>query len=196
MTKGLRWEELTEACEHCTKCPLYKTRKNVVVGKGSIKAPMMIIGEAPGEQEDEQGVPFVGRAGKLLNLIFDALSITEDDYYITNIVKCRPPGNRIPSEQEANMCLPYLRAQVRLIMPKIIVCLGATASKYIIDKNIRITKIRGEWREQKGFYIMPVFHPAALLRDPSKKALMWEDFKKIKEKLDDIKYQRKNSSKP
>ncbi len=193
---GLNWEELLKACEHCTQCPLCKTKKHVVVGKGSIKAPMIIIGEAPGEQEDEQGIPFVGRAGKLLDLIFEALKITEEDYYITNIVKCRPPGNRVPNEEEANACLPYLRAQVKLIMPEIIVCLGATASKYIIDKNIKITKIRGQWREQKGFYIMPVFHPAALLRDPSKKVLMWEDFKKIKEKLDDIKYRRKYSPKP
>jgi uracil-DNA glycosylase len=181
------WEELIRHCEHCTRCPLCETRKHVVVGRGSRNAPMMFVGEGPGQQEDEQGIPFVGRAGQLLGHLLEALGITEDDYYIANIVKCRPPGNRAPNDDEANACLPYLRAQVKLIMPKIIVCMGATAAKYIIDKNVKITQIRGQWREQKGFYIMPVFHPAALLRDPSKKILMWEDFKKIKEKLDEIK---------
>jgi DNA polymerase len=146
----------------------------------------MLIGEGPGEQEDLQGLPFVGSAGKLLDLLLDALPIRKGDYYIANIVKCRPPGNRVPLEEEAEKCLPFLRNQVSLIRPKIIVCLGATAMKYIIDRNAKITQIRGQWVERKGFWIMPTFHPAALLRDESKKVLMWEDFKKVKQKLEEL----------
>lgn len=180
------WEDLIEACNSCKKCRLADTRKNVVIEKGNRNAPLMFVGEGPGEQEDIQGQAFVGRAGKLLDLLLEALSIKRHQYYIANIVKCRPPGNRIPSEKEARACLPYLRNQVFLVKPKIIVCLGATAMKYIIDKNARITRIRGTWIERKGYWLMPVFHPAALLRDESKKVLMWEDFKKVKQRLDTV----------
>lgn len=163
-----------------------KTRSNVVIGRGSPTAAIMMIGEGPGEQEDIQGMPFVGPAGKLLDLLLDALMFKEEDYYIANIVKCRPPGNRNPSDEEAEKCLPLLRHQVRLIRPKIIVCLGAVAMKYIVDREARISQIRGQWIERKGFSIMPTFHPAALLRDSSKKVLMWEDFKKIRQRFDSI----------
>ncbi len=182
----LRWEELETECANCRKCGLGKTRTNIVIGRGNINAPMLLIGEGPGEQEDLQGIPFVGPAGKLLDLLLDALLIEKDKYYIANIVKCRPPGNRVPQDEEAERCLPFLRSQVLLIRPKIIICLGATAMKYIIDKNAKITQIRGKWIERKGYWIMPTFHPAALLRDESKKALMWEDFKKVKQRLDEI----------
>ncbi|NLC69691.1 MAG: uracil-DNA glycosylase [Clostridiaceae bacterium] len=180
------WDELIEECRNCTRCDLCKTRTNVVVGRGSISAVLMLIGEGPGRQEDEQGLPFVGAAGKLLDSLLNALRIKEDMYYIANIVKCRPPSNRVPREEEAQKCLPYLRTQVRLINPKIIVCLGATAIKYIIDKDAKITQIRGQWFKKQQFWIMPTFHPAALLRDESKKTYMWEDFKKVRQKLDEI----------
>ncbi|MCX7711031.1 MAG: uracil-DNA glycosylase [Clostridia bacterium] len=183
----LNWEELGKACTGCKKCNLGNTRTNIVIGRGNIEAPMMMIGEGPGEQEDMKGLPFVGPAGKLLDLLLDALMIKNEDYYIANIVKCRPPGNRAPFDEEAEKCLPFLRNQVALIKPKIIVCLGATAMKYIIDKNAKITQIRGQWIERKGYWIMPTFHPAALLRDESKKIPMWEDFKKVAEKLEEIK---------
>lgn len=185
--KILDWEELKEICSGCQKCGLGATRTNIVIGRGNVNAPMMLIGEGPGEQEDLQGKPFVGPAGKLLDLLLNALMIHEEDYYVANIIKCRPPGNRIPQEDEAELCLPYLRNQVALIKPSVIVCLGATAMRYIIDKESKISNIRGQWIERKGYWIMPTFHPAALLRDDSKKVLMWEDFKKVKQRLDEIK---------
>lgn len=180
------WEELIERCSCCKSCSLGENRTNIVIGRGNANAPLMLIGEGPGEQEDRQGLPFVGPAGKLLDLLLAALPIGKESYYIANIVKCRPPGNRVPLDEEAESCLPFLRNQVALIKPKVIVCLGATAMKYIIDKEARITQIRGQWIERKGFWIMPTFHPAALLRDESKKVLMWEDFKKVKQRLDEL----------
>lgn len=183
----LDWEELIRECTNCRRCDLGNTRKNIVIGRGNINASMMFIGEGPGEQEDKEGLPFVGRAGKLLDLLLSAMMIREEDYYICNIVKCRPPGNRVPLDEEANRCIPFLRNQVALIKPKIVVCLGSTAMKYIVDRNARITQIRGRWIDRKGYWIMPTFHPAALLRDESKKILMWQDFKKVKEKLNEIK---------
>lgn len=182
----LGWKELESSCLACMKCDLGKTRTNVVIERGSRTAPVMLIGEGPGEQEDKQGRPFVGAAGKLLDLLLSALMLEEKDYYICNIVKCRPPGNREPTEEEAMSCLPWLRNQTALIRPRIMVCMGATAMKYIIDRNAKITQIRGRWIERKGFWIMPTFHPAALLRDVSKKALMFEDMKKVKLKLDEF----------
>lgn len=180
------WEQLTEDCKHCDKCALSKHRSNIVIGKGNVKAPIMFIGEGPGEQEDLQGLPFVGPAGKLLDLLLEALSFPGESYYIANIVKCRPPSNRIPADEEAAACLPYLRKQVSMVKPKILVCLGATAMKHIIDKEAKITQTRGNWIDRKGFWIMPTFHPAALLRDDTKKIPMWEDFKKIRTKLDEV----------
>lgn len=183
----LNWEELINECKECKKCGLSNTRTNIVIGRGNVESSLMFIGEGPGEQEDIQGLPFVGPAGKLLDLLLNAMMIKKDDYYIANIVKCRPPGNRIPLDEEAEQCLTYLRNQVALIKPKIIVCLGATAMKYIIDKESKISQIRGQWIERKGYWIMPTFHPAALLRDESKKILMWDDMKKVKQRLEEIK---------
>jgi uracil-DNA glycosylase family 4 len=175
----LNWDQLIKSCSTCTKCDLHKTRKNVVIERGNRNAPIMLVGEGPGQQEDEQGLPFVGRAGKLLDILLDSLMFREEDYYICNIVKCRPPDNRIPTDTEAETCLPFLRNQVALMRPPIIVCMGATAMKYIIDGNTSISKIRGSWIERKGYWIMPTFHPAALLRDSSKKEPMFKDFKKV-----------------
>ena len=182
------WEKLEQSIKQCNKCELSKTRNNVVVGRGNEKAPIMFIGEGPGEQEDQTGDAFVGRAGKLLDLLLEALMFEKDSYYIANIVKCRPPNNRVPIEEEAIACLPYLREQVRLIKPKILVCLGSTAAKYILkDKNIKISQIRGQWINKDGFFdIMPTFHPAALLRNESYKDLMFSDLKMVKNKLKTI----------
>lgn len=182
----LTWEQLNLACGSCQLCELGKLRNNVVVGRGNVKAPIMFIGEGPGEQEDVQGQPFVGAAGQLLDTLLEALAFKTEDYYIANVVKCRPPHNRIPNDDEAEQCLPYLRNQVALIRPSIIVCLGSTAARYVISKDIKITKIRGQWHEQKGVWIMPTFHPAALLRDSSKKVLLFKDIKAVKLKKDEL----------
>ena len=182
----LSWDELNNECQACEKCNLSGTRKSVVIGRGCTSAKLMFIGEGPGEQEDIKALPFVGPAGVLLDLLLDAFQFKKEDYYIANIVKCRPPSNRVPQEEEAEKCLPFLRNQVALIKPKIIVCLGSTAMKYIIDKEAKITQIRGQWIERKGFLFMPTFHPAALLRDESKKVLLWDDLKKVKQKFDEL----------
>lgn len=181
------WKELYNQCYNCSKCDLGQTRKNMVFGEGNLKADIMFIGEAPGADEDEQGKPFVGKAGQLLTKALTALDLYRDkDYYICNICKCRPENNRTPSEEEALSCLPYLRNQVALVRPKIIVCLGATALKYVMGENLKITKDRGRWIERKGYYLIATFHPAALFRDESKKQLFWQDLKGIKEKYDEI----------
>jgi len=184
----LAWDQLNLACKGCESCELGKSRTNIVIGRGNINAPIMFIGEGPGEQEDIQGKPFVGPAGQLLDVLLEALMFKPDDYYIANVVKCRPPNNRVPNDTEAEKCLPYLRNQVALIRPRIIVCLGSTAARYVISKDIKITQIRGQWLEQKGCFIMPTFHPAALLRDQSKKELLFKDIKEVKVKLDTILY--------
>ncbi|OFI05496.1 uracil DNA glycosylase superfamily protein [Clostridium acetireducens DSM 10703] len=183
----LKWRELYEECYDCDKCNLAKKRNNMVFGEGNSKANLMFIGEAPGADEDKLGRPFVGRAGQLLEKGLTALNLNrEKHYYICNICKCRPENNRVPTEQEAEACLPYLRNQVALVKPKIIVCLGATAMKYIIDKDWKITRDRGKWVEKKGIYLMATFHPAALFRDESKKVLFWSDLKGIKKKYEEL----------
>jgi uracil-DNA glycosylase family 4 len=183
----LGWEELEVLCRTCNKCRLCENRSNVVFGKGSRTADLMFVGEGPGRDEDAIGMPFVGKAGQLLDRILEAAGIDAKEVYIGNIVKCRPPNNRIPAPDEARACLPYLRNQVYLIKPRIIVCLGATAAKYIIDENIRITRDRGKWYERKGYWLMATYHPAALLRDEAKKRPAWEDFRGIRAKLAELK---------
>lgn len=182
----LDWLQLNTTCHNCQACELGRTRTNIVIGRGNINAPILFVGEGPGEQEDIQGKPFVGAAGQLLDTLLEALMFKPDEYYIANVVKCRPPNNRVPTDDEAEKCLPYLRNQVALIRPKIIVCLGSTAAKYVISKDIKITQIRGQWIERKGYWMMPTFHPAALLRDQSKKALLFRDIKEVKQKLHTI----------
>ena len=149
-------------------------------------ASLMFIGEGPGREEDLSGRPFVGAAGQLLDKMIAAIGMRREEVYIANIVKCRPPGNREPKEEEAKACLPYLRRQVYLIKPKIIVCLGATALRYVIDPNARITRVRGQWVERKGYWLIATYHPAALLRDPAKKYEAWEDFKRIRDKMKEL----------
>ncbi|MGE5472728.1 MAG: uracil-DNA glycosylase [Ignavibacteriales bacterium] len=177
------WESLIKECENCKKCSLSKTRKNVVVGEGNINANIMFIGEAPGADEDASGRPFVGKAGKLLDLALKSLGINREDCYIANICKCRPENNRVPHDDEAFSCIPYLEKQISLISPKVIVCLGATPLKYLIDKNAQITKLRGSWITKGDRIYMPTFHPAALLRDETKKLPFWEDLKSVRDKL-------------
>lgn len=177
------WEELIRECKTCTKCELCTKRKNVVIGEGNINARIMFVGEAPGADEDATGRPFVGKAGKLLALALTSLGIKREDCYIANICKCRPENNRVPHDNEAYSCIPYLERQISLVSPKVIICLGATPLKYLIDKNAQITKIRGQWVSKDNRIFMPTFHPAALLRDETKKLPFWEDLKNVRDKI-------------
>lgn len=177
------WEELEESIKGCNKCKLYKTRQNIVFGEGNKNAKIMFIGEGPGADEDRQGEPFVGKAGQLMNLAFDILGIKREEIYIANVVKCRPPSNRNPEDDEAFACLNYLRNQVMLVKPEIIVLLGSIALKNILGKEYGITTSRGKWIEKKGIMYMPTWHPAALLRDESKKIDFIKDLKLVMERL-------------
>ena len=185
-------EVLAEHCNVCHRCDLGATRTHAVVGRGNPKAPIMIIGEAPGQNEDETGLPFVGRAGQLLEKILASVKLdSEQDIYICNINKCRPPGNPVPTAEEVTACKPYLLEQIRLVDPKIILLTGATAVKGVIGDKRGITKIRGTWIEWEGHLCMPILHPAYLLRNPSKepgapKWLMWQDIQAVRAKLDEI----------
>ena len=180
-------KQLEEMCKNCTKCDLHKTRNNLVFGMGNANTDLMFIGEAPGEQEDLTGVPFVGKSGQLFDKILEAVDITREEIFIGNVIKCRPPKNRNPSEIEKQACLPYLRKQVSLIHPKIIVCLGRVAAQTIIKPDLKITKEHGIWTERKGYNMIATYHPSFLLRDPSRKREAWEDFKKIKAKYEEVK---------
>lgn len=173
------WEELENACKTCKKCILYSERKNVVIGTGNKKARIMFIGEGPGADEDIQGIPFVGKAGQLMNKAFEGVGIKREEVYIANIVKCRPPQNRNPEKNEADACKEYLETQINLVNPEVIVLLGGVALKNILGDEYNITSSRGKWFEKDGRKILPTFHPAALLRDETKKIEFWNDLKKI-----------------
>ncbi len=177
------WEELEESIKDCNKCKLCNTRQNIVFGTGNKTTNLMFIGEGPGADEDRLGEPFVGRAGKLMNLAFEILGIDREEVYIANVVKCRPPANRNPEEDEAIACLNYLRNQVILVQPKIIVLLGSVALKNILGKEYGITASRGKWIEKKGIKYMPTWHPAALLRDETKKIDFIKDLQKVVEEI-------------
>lgn len=179
-------EDLREAVLECRRCDLRSGCRGVVFGEGDPRANLMLVGEGPGAVEDELGRPFVGPAGKLLDKILEAAGFARREVYIANIVKCRPPGNRLPTPEEAARCLPNLKAQIRVIAPRLIVCLGALSTQIMVDAKARITSARGTWYERKGLRIMPTFHPAALLRDPSKKRAVWEDFKKVRAAYEDL----------
>ncbi len=180
------WEDLEKSIQDCQKCKLCQTRKNIVFGEGNRDADIMFIGEGPGADEDAQGRPFVGKAGQLMNKAFQGLGIDRNSVYITNIVKCRPPANRVPEDDEAEACLNYLRNQVMLVKPKLIVLLGSTALKNILGKEYGITACRGKWIEKKGILYMPTWHPAALLRDENKKIDFWLDLKQVQEKCKNL----------
>jgi len=173
------WSELEKSIENCQKCKLYKARKNIVFGTGNKEANIMFIGEGPGADEDEQGEPFVGKAGKLMDMAFTALGINREQIYIANIVKCRPPFNRNPEQDEEQACLNYLRNQVILVKPRIIVLLGNVALKNILGSEYGITASRGKWVEKRGIFYMPTWHPAALLRDETKKIDFINDLKLV-----------------
>ena len=181
------WHSLKTICSDCTKCGLCETRHNVAFGIGNEHADIMFVGEGPGEQEDLKGEPFVGPAGKLLD---DMLSIIDLDRhkncYIANIVKCRPPQNRDPLETEQDACIGYLRNQVALVKPKIIVCLGRIAAKRLIDSDYRITRQHGQWVERNGVWMTAVYHPSALLRDANKRPVTFDDLISIREKLIEV----------
>lgn len=182
-------DELAAHCGVCQRCILGSTRLNPVVGRGAVKAPVMVVGEGPGQNEDEQGLPFVGRSGQLLEKILASVELSvAKEVYICNVVRCRPPDNRVPTPEEIAACKPYLLEQIRLVDPKIILLTGATALKALTGHKGAISKVRGEWIEWEGRLCMPIFHPAYLLRNSSKeegapKWLMWQDIQKVKAKL-------------
>ena len=179
-------EKLKTECAECRACPLWETRKNLVFGTGNENADIMFVGEAPGQQEDETGVPFVGAAGQLFDRYLFAVDLPRESVYIANILKCRPPRNRDPLPEEEDACIEHLYKQIELINPKIIVCLGRISAKRLISENFMITKQHGQWFEKHGRPITAVYHPSALLRDPAKKADMLEDMKAVKAKLDSL----------
>lgn len=176
---ALELGRLKEKALTCELCPLKEGRRQVVFGTGNHSARLMFIGEGPGRDEDRQGEPFVGRAGQLLNKILKAAEIRREEVYITNVVKCRPPNNRLPVQSEIEACMPYLQKQIDLIDPDIIVCLGSLATKSLIDKHAAITRFRGSWRRIGKRFFMATFHPAALLRDPGKKKYVWQDIQEV-----------------
>lgn len=185
-------DEMSRHCNQCQRCDLGSTRTHAVVWRGNLQADLMIVGEGPGQNEDETGLPFVGKAGQLLDKILASVSLTEEDVFICNIVKCRPPGNRTPTQEEMDACRPYILEQIRMVDPKIILLSGASAVRGLTGDKRGITKIRGEWIEWNDRLCLPVFHPAYLLRNPSKergspKWLMWQDIQTVRTKLDEMK---------
>ena len=182
----LDWNELEKACSNCTRCGLCETRHHVVFGVGNKRADVMCVGEGPGEQEDLQGEPFVGPAGKLLDDMMSIVDLDRKNTYIANIVKCRPPRNRDPLESEQDVCIDYLRNQVALIQPKIIVCLGRIAAKRLIDPEYRITRQHGTWVQKSGIWMTAIYHPSALLRDVTKRPETFDDLLALREKIKEV----------
>ena len=181
------WETLRESCMECRKCGLCETRHNVVFGVGNPQAKVLFVGEGPGENEDLQGEPFVGRGGQLLDKFLAAVDLDrKKNIYIANIVKCRPPKNRDPLPEEQEACIGWLRNQFALLRPKIIVCLGRVAGMKMIKPDLKITKEHGIFFEKGGVLMMPTLHPAALLRNPNQKPAAFEDFLKLREKIDEL----------
>ena len=180
------WNRLLSDIEACRACPLREGCSRTVPGEGDRSARLMFIGEGPGADEDRLGRPFVGRAGQLLTRMIEAIGKTREEVYICNVVKCRPPNNRNPEPDEAQACLNYLRAQVALVRPKVVVLLGKVACRYTLQQEISVMRQHGQWFERKGVWFMPTFHPSALLRDPSKQREAWDDFQKVRAKLSEI----------
>lgn len=182
MKQNMLMAELQKKAEACQNCGLRKECNQVVFGEGVLGKGLMVIGEGPGQEEDKLGRPFVGRAGRLLDMILESAGFSrERNTYVANIVKCRPPGNRTPLPEEREACLPYLQEQIRLAEPKIIILLGATALQGLVDPKAKISVSRGRFQEWQGIQMMPTYHPAALLRNPNLKALVWEDMKLVVE---------------
>ena len=179
----MTWDELRQNCLACSRCPLAGTRHHVVFGVGPEDAEVLFVGEGPGQQEDLQGEPFVGPAGQLLDEMLSIIGLGRHNCYITNIVKCRPPGNRDPQESEQDACIPFLRRQTKLLRPKIIVCLGRIAAKRLIDPDFKITRDHGQWVEKGGIWFTALYHPSALLRDVTKRPDTFRDLKKLQAKV-------------
>ncbi|QWR78924.1 uracil-DNA glycosylase [Candidatus Magnetomonas plexicatena] len=178
-TEVMTLQAIRQELGNCKRCKLHKTRKNMVFGEGSSNARLMFIGEGPGADEDEQGRPFVGRAGKLLTSLINKMGLRREDVYIANIVKCRPPGNRDPEQDEVKACIGFLKSQIASITPEVIVALGTVATKAILSTDKPITRLRGEFRDYKGIKLMPTYHPSYLLRNPSAKTIVWTDALKV-----------------
>ena len=178
------FEQIHAEIGDCTRCPLHLERKHVVHTEGNRNARLMFVGEAPGADEDIQSRPFVGRAGQLLTKIIEAIGLKREEVLIGNVNRCRPPGNRAPTTEEASTCKPYLLREIAIVQPKVIVVLGNTAMKNLLDTREGITRLRGRFQDYKGIKVMPTFHPAYLLRDPSKKRETWEDLKMVRDYLD------------
>ena len=173
------WNDIEQHVAACTHCPLSRTRRLPVMGRGNIQADLMLIAEAPGEQEDRQGIPFVGRSGELLDSLLQDCGLTRKEIYITNMIKCHPPGNRDPREEEKEACFPYLKYETWLLKPKIIVCLGRVAAQRIIAPDFKITRQHGTWTCRKNCALTATYHPSAILRDPSKYEEAKRDFLEI-----------------
>jgi DNA polymerase len=183
----ISWNDFVEECNSCHACPLAETRKNVVIYRGSVVAPIMFVGEGPGANEDEEGRPFVGQAGRLLQLLLDAQGFSEKDYHIANVVKCRPPENRVPTDAEAAACKKLLGKQILIAKPKIIVLLGKTAyTLFTGDKNAKMTQIRGSFIEKNGYLILPTFHPAYILRNNNERIKLWQDIEVARRKAEEL----------
>ena len=181
------WKTLKTDCLACQRCPLHTTRHNVVFGQGVENAEVLFVGEGPGQSEDEQGLPFVGRSGQLLDKYLFAIDLDRaSNCYIANIVKCRPPQNRDPQPAESEACMPWLREQFRLLRPKIVVCLGRIAAQRLIDPNFRITGDHGRWLFRDGTWYTALYHPSALLRDPSKRPETFDDLLSLRAKMREI----------
>ena len=189
--RAAAWAALRAAVQACDKCGLCHGRAHVVFGQGAVDTPLVFVGEGPGEDEDIRGLAFVGRAGQLLTRILSAGGISREEVFITNVVKCRPPNNRVPTLEEMMMCGNFLEAQLLLLRPKILVCLGGTSTKWILKTTEAISALRGRWFEWRGIEVFPMFHPSYLLRDDSRKKgspkdLTWQDVKALKEKLEKL----------
>ena len=185
------WEELRARVAGCRRCGLCQTRTNTVFGQGSVNTPLVFVGEGPGADEDTSGLAFVGRAGQLLTKILSAGGIERESVFICNVVKCRPPGNRTPSQEEMLMCGDFLEAQLSLLRPRIVVCLGNTPLKWLLKTTEGITALRGRWFDWRGIQLFPMFHPSYLLRNDSRakgspKDLTWQDVQQLKARLDEI----------
>lgn len=180
-----RWEELQARAATCTKCPLCKTRTNVVFGEGNERARLVFVGEAPGADEDRTGRPFVGRAGQLLDKIIAAMKLKREDVFICNVLKCRPPGNRTPEQSEVLACRPLLDEQLELLVPEVLVALGSPATKALLGTKVGITQLRGKWQSRDGVPVMPTFHPAYVLRryTPEVRGMVWADMRLVMQRL-------------
>ncbi len=180
------WKDIEQHISTCANCPLSRTRHRPVMGRGDHQSDIMLIAEAPGGQEDEQGIPFVGRSGEVLDRLLQECGLSREQIYITNILKCHPPGNRDPKQEEKEACLPYLKYETFLLKPKIIVCLGRVAAQRIISPDFKITRQHGTWTCRKGCAMTATYHPSAVLRDPSKYEIVQEDFREIVKKASTV----------